>query len=180
MRLSRACGLAARQRVSLTLERFDDLRKNDKNELFKNSIQAYVEYPKELKEKRKKVAMKIISHAWRNYKSRLVKCLRNQKNPFNMLEDLTQEDWERFVTMCESTNFVVNSKYMRWLRSHNELDHQLCNTRYVGKQRHWQQEDDILAQQGLENPYVKFHRQLTPFMRAYSKLIKSGDVSFYR
>jgi hypothetical protein len=38
MRLSRICGLAAWQRVSLTLERFDDLTKNDKNLLFKNFI----------------------------------------------------------------------------------------------------------------------------------------------
>jgi hypothetical protein len=48
---------------------------NDKNELFKNSIQAYVEYLKELKEKEKKIAIKIISQAWRTYKSRLVKFL---------------------------------------------------------------------------------------------------------
>jgi hypothetical protein len=45
MRLSMVCGLDARQRLSLTLERFDDLVKNDKDELFENSIQAYVEYP---------------------------------------------------------------------------------------------------------------------------------------
>jgi hypothetical protein len=37
------------KRVSLTMERFDDLIKNDKDEVFKNSIQKYVEYPKELK-----------------------------------------------------------------------------------------------------------------------------------
>jgi hypothetical protein len=52
-RLSRVCGLAARQRVSLTLERFDDLTKNDKDELFENSIQADVEYPEQLKQKGK-------------------------------------------------------------------------------------------------------------------------------
>jgi hypothetical protein len=45
--------------VSLTLERFDDLIENDKNELFENSIQAYNEYPEELKEKGKNIAMKI-------------------------------------------------------------------------------------------------------------------------
>jgi hypothetical protein len=50
-RLSRVCGLAARQRVSLTLERFDDLTKNVKEELFEYSIQTYVEYPEELKQK---------------------------------------------------------------------------------------------------------------------------------
>jgi hypothetical protein len=36
-----------------------------------------------------------------------------------------------------------------------------------------------LAQQGLENPYDKFHRWLGPFVCARSKLIKSGNASFY-
>jgi Fe2+ transport system protein B len=76
MRLSRVCGLPARQRVSLTLQGFDELTKNEKDKLFENSIQAYVQYPKELKQKRKKLAMKIISHTWRNYKSALVKIWR--------------------------------------------------------------------------------------------------------
>jgi hypothetical protein len=63
MRLSRVCGLAARQRVSLTLQGFDELTKNEKDELFKNSIPAYVQYSEELKQKGKKLAMEIISHA---------------------------------------------------------------------------------------------------------------------
>jgi hypothetical protein len=48
-RLSRVCGLAARQRVSLILQRFDDLAENEKDKLFKNSIQVYIQYPEELK-----------------------------------------------------------------------------------------------------------------------------------
>jgi hypothetical protein len=50
-----------------------ELTKNEKDELFENSIQAYIQYPEELKQKGKKLAMKIISHAWRSYKSKLVK-----------------------------------------------------------------------------------------------------------
>jgi hypothetical protein len=51
--------------VSITLQGFDDLTKNEKDKLFKNSIQTYVQYPEKLKQKEKKVAMKIISHTWR-------------------------------------------------------------------------------------------------------------------
>jgi hypothetical protein len=43
----------------------------------------------------------------------------------------------------------------------------------------WQQDDERLAQQGLENPYNKFCGRLRPFMCAHSKLTESGDVSFY-
>jgi hypothetical protein len=50
----------------------------------------------------------------------------------------------------------MNSQYMQWLRSQNELDHHLSNTGYAEKQRKWQQEDERLAQQGLENLYHEF------------------------
>jgi hypothetical protein len=93
--------------------------------------------------------MKIISHAWRSYKSKLVKIWRNQDSPFATYKDLSEEDWSRFVKKCESENFVVNSEYMQWLRSQNELDHHLGNTGCAGKQRRWQQEDERLARLGL-------------------------------
>jgi hypothetical protein len=51
--------------LSLTLQGFDELTENEKDELFENSIQAYVQYPKELKQKEKNVATKITSRAWR-------------------------------------------------------------------------------------------------------------------
>jgi hypothetical protein len=89
-RLSRVCGLAAWQRVLLTLQGFDELTENEKDELFKNSIQAYIQYLEEMKQKGKKVAMKIISHAWRSYKSKLVKIWRDQDTPFHKYKDLTK------------------------------------------------------------------------------------------
>jgi hypothetical protein len=39
-RLSKVCGPTSQQRVSITLQGFNDLIKNEKDELFKNSIQA--------------------------------------------------------------------------------------------------------------------------------------------
>jgi hypothetical protein len=131
MRLSRVCGLAARQRVSLW--GFDELTKNEKDKLFKNSIQAYIQYPEELKQKGKKLAMKIMYHAWRSYKSKLVKIWRNQDTPFATYKDLFEEDWARFVEKCELENFSMNSEYMQWLRSLNELYHHLGNTGYAKK-----------------------------------------------
>jgi hypothetical protein len=68
------------------------LSKNENDELFINSIQAYVKYPEELKQKGKKVAMKIISHAWRSYKSKLVNIWRKKDNPFHTYKELREED----------------------------------------------------------------------------------------
>jgi hypothetical protein len=39
--------------VSLTMQGFDELTENEKDELFENSIQAYVQYPEEMKQKGK-------------------------------------------------------------------------------------------------------------------------------
>jgi hypothetical protein len=103
--------------VLLTLQGFNELTKNEKDEIFKNSIQAYIQYREELKQKGKKLAMKVISHAWRSYKSKLVKIWRNQDTPFSTYKDLSKEDWARFVEKYESENFAANSEYMKWLRS---------------------------------------------------------------
>jgi hypothetical protein len=50
-----------------------------------------------------------------------------------MYKDLSQEVWARFVEKCKSENFTVNSKYMQWLRSKNELGHHLGNIGYARK-----------------------------------------------
>jgi hypothetical protein len=47
--------------VPLTLEKFEDLTEDEKNELFANSIQRYIVYLEELKENR--AAMKGIFHS---------------------------------------------------------------------------------------------------------------------
>jgi hypothetical protein len=75
-RLSRVCGLDARQRVSITLQGFNDLTKNEKDG----------------KKNGKKVATKNISHAWRSYKNKLVNIWRDQDTPFCKYKDVTKED----------------------------------------------------------------------------------------
>jgi hypothetical protein len=59
--------------------------------------------------------MKIISHAWWGYKSKLVNIWRDKDSPFDMYKDLSKEDWTRFAEKCESENFAMNSQYMQWL-----------------------------------------------------------------
>jgi hypothetical protein len=115
------------------MQEFDELTKNEKDELFKNYIQAYLQYSEELKQKGKNVGMKIISHAWRSYKSKLVKIWRDHDTPFRKYKDLSKEDCARFVEKCELEHFATSSQYMQWLQSQNELDHHLGNTGYARK-----------------------------------------------
>jgi hypothetical protein len=73
----------------------------------------------------------------------------------------------------------VNSEYMQQLRAQNELNHHLGNTGYAEKQSKWEQEDQRLAEQGVENPYDKFSGWLKHFMRARSKLTEIGKITYY-
>jgi hypothetical protein len=77
------------------------LTEKEKVELFENSIQAYVQSLEELKQKGKKLAMKIISHAWRSYKSKFVKIWGDQDTPFCKYNDVTKEDLVKFVSKCK-------------------------------------------------------------------------------
>jgi hypothetical protein len=56
--------------------------------------------------------MKIISHAWRRYKSKLVKLWRKKESPFHTYKELRAEDWVRFIAKCKSEDFAMNSQYM--------------------------------------------------------------------
>jgi hypothetical protein len=66
---------------------------------------------------------------------------------------------------------------MRQLRAQNELNYHLGNTGYAGKQSKWEQEDQKLAEQYVENTYDKFSGRLRHFMRARSKLTEIGEIT---
>jgi hypothetical protein len=179
-RLSRVCGLAARQRVPLTLEKFEDLAEDEKNKLFANSIQWYVVYPEELKEKGKRAAMKGISHSWRSYKNRLTTCLRKKQNPFEKFKDL-KEDWERFIAKCESLEFIANSETVSTC-GNSECRMSLTTTlatpdmpetraSWNGRIKDWPSK--------VSRIHDKFSGQLRPFMCARSKLIEIGEITYY-
>jgi hypothetical protein len=112
-------------------------------------------------------------------KNRLVTCLRKKQNPFEKFKDLKEKDRERFVAKCESPEFVANSEYMRQLWVQNELNHHLGNTRYARKQGKSIQEDQRLAEQGVENLYDKFSGWLKHFIRARSKLTEICEITYY-
>jgi hypothetical protein len=61
----------------------------------------------------------------------------------------------------------------------NELNHHLGNTRYARKQGKSIQEDQRLAEQGVENLYDKFSGWLKHFIRARSKLTEICEITYY-
>jgi hypothetical protein len=110
---------------------------------------------------------------------RLLKCWKKKENPFDKYADLTKEAWDELVQKWNTPEFQQSSEYFRGLRARNELDHHLGSAGYAGKQRKWEQEDEMLAERGIENPYESFEGRLAPFMRARSKLTEDGNINFY-
>jgi hypothetical protein len=62
-----------------------------------------------------KLALKIIAHAWRTDKCRLVMHWRKKESPFRTYKELREENCERFVAKCKLEDFAMNSQYMQWL-----------------------------------------------------------------
>jgi hypothetical protein len=90
--------------MSLTLEKFEDLTEDEKNELFANSIQRYVVYPEELKEKGKRTAMKGISHSWRGYKNRFV----TSEKKAEPLQEVQRLERRRLEKICRKVRISKN------------------------------------------------------------------------
>jgi hypothetical protein len=110
---------------------------------------------------------------------RLLKCWKKKENPFDKYADLTKEAWDELVQKWNTPEFQQSSEYFRGLRARNELDHHLGSAGYAGKQCKWEQEDEMLAERGIENSYESFEGRLAPFMRARSKLTEDGNINFY-
>ncbi|XP_025811296.1 LOW QUALITY PROTEIN: glyceraldehyde-3-phosphate dehydrogenase-like [Panicum hallii] len=111
--------------------------------------------------------------------ARWSKCWKKKENPFDKYADLTKKAWDELVEKWNAPEFQQSSEYFRGLRARNELDHHLGSAGYAGKQRKWEQEDEMLAERGIENPYESFEGRLAPFMRARSKLTEDGNINFY-
>ena len=68
-RLWKLACLNARERIPLTLPKFNDLTVDQKNALFNDGVNTFLEFPKNMKAKAYRSAMKMIAKLWRNHKS---------------------------------------------------------------------------------------------------------------
>ena len=175
-RLKRVCSLVARQKVNINLESFEKLQ--NKDSIFNNHIQRYVIFPENLKEKAQKLCMKMISSRWRDYKSHLIKIMRNGEEPFGRYKHLSREDWNSFVARCSTEDFQARSVKMSELRSKNKANHHLGPAGYIGKKDVWEKEDEQYAREVRRNPWHKYPGHCQSYIRARSKATDSGSVTY--
>jgi hypothetical protein len=94
--------------MPLTLEKFEDLTEDEKNELFVNSIQWYVIYPEELKEKGKRTIMKGVSHSWRGLQKQTCDVSEKKVEPLREVQRLKRR---RLRKICHKVE--ISSVYSK-------------------------------------------------------------------
>lgn len=73
LRMKRVVGLIARQQLPLTLPEFGVLSDDDKEALFNDYVQPFLEFPKDMKQLTLKKAMMMVARSFRNFKNILKK-----------------------------------------------------------------------------------------------------------
>ena len=103
-------GLNSQERVPLTLLKFDDITVDQKNALFNDGVNTFLEFPENMKAKACKATMKMITKLWRSHKSKLVnEDMAKGLEPFTKYPYIKREDWEAFVVLKSSKMFQNES-----------------------------------------------------------------------
>ncbi|RLN27957.1 hydroxyproline-rich glycoprotein-like [Panicum miliaceum] len=107
------CGLIAQERVSINVK-LESIPKETKEREFFLGIEEFLEYPGNLssvdRQKAIRLAIKEIGILHRRFKSHLRKdFVRQELTPFQKHPFLKQEDWDQFVDITKSEDFVQKS-----------------------------------------------------------------------
>jgi hypothetical protein len=163
----------------LTLPRFDGLTVDQKNALFNDGVNTFLEFPGHIKARGFRAAMKMIAKLWRSHKSNLVnRYMAKDLEPFSKYPYIKREDWEAFVALKSSEAFQTESSAKKLLRAKHKQPHILGTGGYMGKRPIWQAENDKLANEGRENPWLQFPGRSQSYLRARGKLSDSGEITF--
>ena len=176
-RMKRLAGLIARQRLPLTLLSFDALTETQREKLFQDYVQPWLEFEEPLQAKASNMLMRMVNKSWRTHKSDLVRNFVNtgldplKKHPYIQLED-----WETFVSLQETDEAKERSEFYKKLRAKNKNDHCLGTGGYATALRKWRKEDLELAAKGLSNPWHKYPEgRPRNYLRAHGKLVMTPE-----
>ncbi|TVU19977.1 hypothetical protein EJB05_36162, partial [Eragrostis curvula] len=178
-RLSIIWGLCSRQKVPILLGSIDELSDDQREFIFKEVVQKYVEYPEHLKQIGYKYCIHKIGQLARRFKCDLVKYyVREDKEPFEEYPHLNREDWDMFVVFKESEEFQKVSEEKKKLRARNELNHHLGPSGYEGKKAQWEAEDARYLAEGRVNPWKQYPGRAEAYLRARGYVNESGEIVF--
>ncbi|AQK51734.1 hypothetical protein ZEAMMB73_Zm00001d049978 [Zea mays] len=102
----------------------------------------------------KKVALKSMSHAWKDFKWKLnINYVKKNKTPFEDYPELKKEWWPNFVECVTSAEYIALGEKGKKSQSMNKFRQKLGRQSYTVQKRKWAKEDAQALTEGKSIPF---------------------------
>eukprot|EP00267_Zea_mays_P039634 XP_008678770.1 uncharacterized protein LOC103653726 [Zea mays] len=102
----------------------------------------------------KKVALKSMSHAWKDFKWKLnINYVKKDKTPFEDYPELKKEWWPNFVEWVTSDEYIALGEKGKKSQSMNKFRQKLGRRSYTVQKRKWAKEDAQALTEGKSIPF---------------------------
>ncbi|XP_035823516.1 uncharacterized protein [Zea mays] len=102
----------------------------------------------------KKVALKSMSHAWKDFKWKLnINYVKKDKTPFEDYPELKKEWWPDFVEWVTSDEYIALGEKGKQSQSMNKFRQKLGRRSYTVQKRKWAKEDAQALTEGKSIPF---------------------------
>ncbi|KAL6647076.1 hypothetical protein ACP70R_014513 [Stipagrostis hirtigluma subsp. patula] len=172
-----ACGVLAKERVSINLASWKKLGESEKDLLWNDLLEKF-EIPEEYEAIVRVRALKSMAQAFRAFKHKLTKyyALIGQA-PFEDYPFIHKQGWEIFVESRLTEEFAKISQTHKEIQSHNTNPHRLGTGGYDGKAEEWERIDEQARREGRELPFSEVDSEVCrTWLRGRSSKTADGQL----
>ncbi|KAJ1257238.1 hypothetical protein BS78_K155300 [Paspalum vaginatum] len=149
------CGHLARMRVDIRIKNWRKVPKVLKTNLWEDLSAKFI-MPKDEKSKLnvKRVALKSMNHAWKDFKWKLnINYVKKEKSPFQDYPLLKEEWWPGFVEWVTSDEYNALGEKGKKSQSMNKYRPKLGRRSYMVQKKRWAKEDAQALSEGKSVPF---------------------------
>ncbi|AQK69156.1 hypothetical protein ZEAMMB73_Zm00001d015591 [Zea mays] len=149
------CGYIARMRVDIRIKDWRKVPTVVKSNLWEDVSKKFVMPRDETHTLNvKKVALKSMSHAWKDFKWKLnINYVKKDKTPFEDYPELKKEWWPDFVEWVTSDEYIALGEKGKQSQSMNKFRQKLGRRSYTVQKRKWAKEDAQALTEGKSIPF---------------------------
>ncbi|ONM17283.1 hypothetical protein ZEAMMB73_Zm00001d003619 [Zea mays] len=149
------CGYIARMRVDIRIKDWRKVSTVVKSNLWEDVSKKFVMPRDETHTLSvKKVALKSMSHAWKDFKWKLnINYVKKDKTPFEDYPELKKEWWPDFVEWVTSYEYIALGEKGKKSQNMNKFHQKLGRRSYTVQKRKWAKEDAQALTEGKSIPF---------------------------
>ncbi|ONM62436.1 hypothetical protein ZEAMMB73_Zm00001d000083 [Zea mays] len=149
------CGYIAHMRVDIRIKDWRKVPTVVKSNLWEDVSKKFVMPRDETHTLNvKKVALKSMSHAWKDFKWKLnINYVKKDKTPFEDYPELKKEWWPDFVEWVTSDEYIALGEKGKQSQSMNKFRQKLGRRSYTVQKRKWAKEDAQALTEGKSIPF---------------------------